>query len=515
MSVDIRLVVDAVSNEKNVPKDIVFEAIAVALESATRKLYGATWDIHVEIDKSTGQYKTFRRWTVVSDDTALSHSPVVSIEQAIDAEGDVIHSQSPEAQMLLSEALQKKPDVVIGDVIEEEITSIEFGRIAAQTAKQVIAHRLRKAKRDQVAAEYRARVGELVNGVVKKVTREVIILELGNNAEALLKRSEMLPRESVRIGDRVRAYLQDVRQDARGPQLIISRTCPEMIMELFKIEVPEIGDGTIDIMAAARDPGSRAKIAVLAKDTRIDPVGACVGMRGSRVQAVSNELSGERVDIVLWDANPAQFVINAIAPAEVISIIIDDDERSMDIIVAESQLSAAIGRNGQNIRLASKLTNWNLNVMSEAQAEDRDQEAQQRLFLLFKENLNIEDELAEHLVNAGFTTIEEIAYVPNQALLEVEGLTEETMLALRAKAKDQLLTQALVQEERLNTSQPAADLLAVEGMSAQLAYRLASQGIVTRDDLAEQSIDDLMEIASVEEAYAGKLIMAARAHWFS
>lgn len=512
MSIDIRLVVDAVSNEKNVPKEVVFEAIEVALASATRKLYGAAWDVDVVIDRATGLYKTFRQWTVVSDeDAALDASPAISGDSILDMEGNILHSQNPESQLALSKALEKKEDAVIGDVITEEITSIEFGRIAAQTAKQVIAHRLRMAKRDQVAAEFRARVGELVNGIVKKVTRDVIILELGNNAEALLKRSDMLPREIVRIGDRVRAYLQEVRQDARGPQLIVSRTCPEMIMELFKIEVPEIGDGTIEIMAAARDPGSRAKIAVLAKDTRIDPVGACVGMRGSRVQAVSNELSGERVDIVLWDDNAAQFVINAIAPAEVMSIIIDDDAHSIDIIVAETQLSAAIGRNGQNVRLASKLTNWTLNVMSEAQAEDRDQEAQERVFNLFKDSLQIEDDLAENLVNAGFTSIEEIAYVPSHELLEVEGLTEEGMLVLRAKAKDQLLTQALGQE---NAQAPAADLLEVEGMNVELAQQLAAQNVLTRDDLAEQSIDDLMEITGLKEDEAGKLIMAARAHWF-
>lgn len=512
MSIDIRLVVDAVSNEKNVSKDIVFDAIEAALASATRKLYGAAWDVYVIIDRGTGQYTTFRRWLVVADDAVLA--PTLAMEPVLDMDGNIIHAQNPEAQLPLSQAIEKKADAAIGDIIEEEITSIEFGRIAAQTAKQVMAHRLRVAKRDQTAAEYRARIGELINGTVKKVTREVIILELGNNAEAVLKRSDMLPREIVRVGDRVRAFLQDVKQDARGPQLLVSRTCPEMIIELFKIEVPEIGDGSIEIMAAARDPGARAKIAVLARDARIDPVGACVGMRGARVQAVSNELSGERVDIVLWDDNPAQFVINAIAPAEVISIIIDDDEKSMDIIVAETQLSSAIGRGGQNVRLASKLTNWNLNVMSESQADDREQETQQQIFTLFKDGLGIEDDLAEQLVNAGFTTIEEIAYVPSQELLEVEGLTEDAMLVLRAKAKDQLLTQALVQEERFNEKAPAEDLLSVEGMNKQLAYHLVNKGVTTRDDLAEQSIDDLLDIEGLDEEKAGKLIMAARAHWF-
>lgn len=513
MSIDIRLgaVVDAISNEKNVPKEVVFQAIEVALASATRKLYGAAWDVHVVIDRITGSYQTFRRWTVVADDAIASSADLALVEHIFDMDGNMIDSDHPEAQITLSEALKKNPDITVGETIEEEITSIEFGRIAAQTAKQVIAHRLRVAKRDQTAEEYRARIGELINGIVKKATRDVTILEFGN-AEAILK--EKLPREVMRVNDRVRAYLQDVRQDARGPQLLVSRTCPEMIMELFKIEVPEIGDGTIEIMAAARDPGARAKIAVLAKDGRIDPVGACVGMRGSRVQAVSNELGGERVDIVLWDENPAQFVINAIAPAEVISIIIDDEEHSMDIIVSESQLSAAIGRGGQNVRLASKLTGWTLNVMSEAQAEDRDQESQQKLFNLFKDTLHLEEDLAENLVNAGFTTIEEIAYVSEQELLEVEGLTEESMLVLRAKAKDQLLTEELVKEERFTEKEPSEELLEVEGMTKNLAYLLAGKGVITQDDLAEQSIDELLEIEGMTEEQAGKLIMAARARWF-
>ncbi len=500
MSTEIRLVVDAVSNEKNVPKEIVFEALEAALESASKKRYGAEWEFKVVINRNTGDYETFRAWTVID-------------ENALNEEGEPM-VQNLLAELTLAQAQEKKADAKIGDVILEMIPSVEFGRIAAQTAKQVIMQRLRTAKRDQIAEEYRARIGELVAGTVKKVTRENVIIELGNNAEALLRRSDMLPREIVRIGDRVRAYLQDVRPELRGPQLVVSRTCPEMLIELFKIEVPEIGDGLIELKGAARDPGVRAKIAVLAKDNRIDPIGACVGMRGSRVQAVSSELGGERVDIVLWDDNPAQFVINAIAPAEVASIIIDDDARSMDVIVSEEQLSAAIGRNGQNIRLASQLTGWELNVISQNQAQTRDQEEFEKFSQLFVDHLQVSPEIAGCLVEAGFTSIEEIAYVPPQELMEVEGMDEALMGALRQRAKDSLLTKAIAEEERLGENAPASDLLEIAGMDKQLAYTLANRGIVSREDLAEQSIDDLLDIEGMNEKRAGELIMAARAHWF-
>lgn len=501
MNTEIRLVVDAVSNEKNVSKEIVFEALEAALESASKKRYGANWEFKVVIDRQTGDYETFRIWHVVD-------------ENKVNEEGEVVGIENPEAELTVEEANEKKTGAKLGDIIQESVPSVEFGRIAAQTAKQVIMQKLRSAKRDQVAEEYRLRIGELIAGTVKKVTRDNIILELGNNAEALLRRSDMLPREIVRVGDRVRAYLQDVRQEQRGPQLIVSRTCPEMLLELFKIEVPEINDGLIELKGAARDPGSRAKIAVLAKDNRIDPVGACVGMRGARVQAVSGELGGERVDIVLWSENPAQYVINAIAPAEVASIIIEDDTKSMDVVVAEDQLSAAIGRNGQNIRLASMLTGWELNVISQEQAEERDQQEFEKLSRLFMDNLQISSELAESLIEAGFTTLEEIAYVPVQELMEVEGMEESLLSALRQKAKDSLITKAIAEEERLGENAPANDLLEVEGMDKQLAYTLANKGIVTREDLAELSVDDLMEIEGMNEEQAGKLIMAARSHWF-
>jgi N utilization substance protein A len=501
MNTEIRLVVDAVSNEKNVSKEIVFEALEAALESASKKLYGANWEFKVVINRNTGDYETFRVWNVVD-------------ENAVNEDGEIVGIQNPDAELTLSEAKEKKKDAKIGETITELVPSIEFGRIAAQIAKQVIMQRLRAAKRDQIADEYRARIGELVAGTVKKVTRDNVIIELGGNAEALLRRSDMLPREIVRVGDRVRAYLQDVRPELRGPQLVISRTCPEMLIELFKIEVPEIGDGLIELKGAARDPGSRAKIAVLAKDNRIDPIGACVGMRGARVQAVSGELGGERVDIVLWDDNPAQYVINSIAPAEVVSIIIDDDAKSMDVIVADEQLSAAIGRNGQNIRLASMLTGWELNVISQNQAQTRDQEEFEKLSQLFVHHLQVSPEIAESLVEAGFTSIEEIAYVPVQELMEVEGMDEALLSTLRERAKDSLLTKAIAQEERLGEHAPSSDLLEVEGMDKHLAYILAQKGVVTREDLAEQSVDDLLDIEGMNQERAGKLIMAARAHWF-
>jgi len=501
MNSEIRLVVDAVSNEKDVPKEIVFEALEAALVSASKKRYGEGQEFRVSINRTTGDFDTFRQWIVYD-------------ENACDEEGEVIGIQNPEAELTLAQAQEKKADAVIGEIIEEAIPSVTFGRIAVQIAKQVILQRLRAAKRDQVAEEYRARVGDLVAGTVKKVTRDNVILELGPNAEALLRRSEMLPREIVRVGDRVRAYLQDVRTDFRGPQLMVSRACPEMLIELFRIEVPEIGDGLIELKGAARDPGARAKIAVLAKDNRIDPVGACVGMRGTRVQAVSSELGGERIDIVLWDENPAQYVINSIAPAEVASIIIDDDARLMDVVVAEEQLSPAIGRNGQNVRLASMLTGWELNVISQDQAQTREQEEFEKYIQLFLQHLPVSEEMAQSLVEAGFTSFEEIAYVTVSTLMEVEGIDETLLNTLRERAKDTLLTKAIAKEERLGENAPAKDLLEIEGMTTQLAYQLAGHGVVTRDDLAELSVHDLLELGASDADQAGKLIIAARAHWF-
>lgn len=507
MSSEIRLIVDAVSNEKDISKEVIFEALEVALETATKKKYGHDWDVRVVIDRKTGEYQTFRRWLVV-DDAILAKIGEALTEEGLEAQF------YPSRHLTLEQALQKYPEATLGEYVESTIESIDFGRIAAQTAKQVILQRLRMAKRDKVAEEFKASIGQLLSGTVRKVTRENIVIELGNNAEALLSRSEMLPREQVRIGDRIRAYLMDVKTEQRGPQLFVSRTCPEMLIELFKIEVPEIGDGSIEVKGAARDPGLRAKIAVLAKDNRIDPVGACVGMRGSRVQAVSNELGGERIDIVLWDENPAQFVINSISPAEVMSIVVDDETNTMDVIVAEDQLAQAIGRGGQNVKLAAQLTGWTLNVITEKESQEREEQENQRLLALFQQQLEATEEVAIALIEAGFTSLEEIAYIPIQELLALDGLEKDQVEKLREKAKDALLTQAIQEEERVGEHEPQEDLLAVEGVDKQLAYQLASKGVCTQDDLAEQSVDDLLELEGMTEEKAAKLIMAARAKWF-
>ena len=396
-------------------------------------------------------------------------------------------------------------------MIEEKIESIEFGRIAAQTAKQVIVQKVREAERAQVVDAYREKVGEIISGTVKKVTRDSVIVDLGNNAEALLPREHIIPRETFRMGVRLRALLKEIRTENRGPQLMLSRTDPQMLIELFRIEVPEISEQLIDVMAAARDPGSRAKIAVRSKDKRIDPQGACIGMRGSRVQAVSGELGGERVDIVLWDDNPAQFVINAMAPAEVASIIVDEDSRTMDIAVAEDNLAQAIGRGGQNVRLASQLTGWTLNVMTEADINAKQQAETGDIIQRFIDELDVDEELAQVLVEEGFTSLEEVAYVPMEEMLNIDGFDEDIVNELRTRAKDRLLTRAIATEEQKS---PSEDLLTLDGMDPQLASALAQRGVVNREELAEQSIDDLLDINGMTEERAGKLIMAARAHWF-
>ncbi|MBB3048086.1 N utilization substance protein A [Litorivivens lipolytica] len=493
MSKEILLVAEAVSNEKGVSRDIIFEAIEQALATAAKKRYDEESDIYVVIDRATGDYRTFRRWEVVSDD-----------ELALLG-----------TQFTLEEAHEKDTALKAGDVYEEEIENVGFGRIAAQTAKQVIVQKVREAERAQVVEQYEGRVGELINGTVKKVTRDNIIVDLGNNAEGLLPREELVGREVFRINDRVRAVLKEVRADARGPQLLLSRACPEMLIELFKIEVPEISEQVIEIRAAARDPGSRAKIAVKTNDGRIDPVGACVGMRGARVQAVSGELSNERVDIVLWDDNPAQLVINAMSPAEVESIVVDEDAKTMDIGVAEDNLAQAIGRAGQNVRLASELTGWEINVMSvEDMAEKHEQESGQ-VMEMFMEALDVDDDVAGVLVEEGFTTLEEVAYVPLEEMLGIEGFDEDIAEELRARAKDALLTQAIASEEKLDAVEPADDLLNMDGMDRHLAFLLASQGIATMEDLAEQAVEDLLDIEGMDSEKAAQLIMTARAPWFA
>ncbi len=493
MNKEILLVVDAVSNEKGVEKDIIFEAIEVALATATKKRYSNDVDVRVSIDRETGNYDTFRRWIIVEDD-ALDH---------------------PEQETTISAARLDDAEIQVGDFVEEPIDSIVFGRIAAQTAKQVIVQKVREAERAQIVDAYMGRIGELVMGAVKRVERGSAILDLGENAEALIAREDMIPREAVRNGDRLRGFLKEVRAEPRGPQLFISRTAPELLVELFKLEVPEVGDGLIEIKAAARDPGSRAKIAVKSNDSRIDPVGACVGMRGSRVQAVSNELAGERVDIILWDENPAQFVINAMSPADVVSIVMDEDTHSMDVAVDEEQLSQAIGRGGQNVRLASELSGWGLNVMTESAAEEKSEAEAETLQRQFMQQLDVDEEIAVILAQEGFTSIEEVAYVPVQEMLEIEEFDENMVNELRERAKDILLTRAITSEEHLSGKPPAQDLLEMEGMDEELAYTLAGRDVVSMEDLAEQAVDDLLEIEGMDEERAAKLIMTARAPWFA
>ncbi|MFA5530039.1 MAG: transcription termination factor NusA [Thiohalomonadaceae bacterium] len=492
MNKEILLVADAVSNEKGVSKEIIFEAIEAALATATKKRYEGDVDIRVQIDRDTGDYDTFRRWLVVDDAAGL---PL----------------EAPEREITLSAARVDDPSIEPDQYVEEPVESVAFGRIAAQTAKQVIVQKVREAERAQVVDAFLERKGQLVTGVVKRVERGNIYLDLGANAEAFIAREEMIPREAVRPGDRLRGYLFDVRHEPRGPQLFVSRTRPEFLIELFKLEVPEVGEGIIEIKAAARDPGLRAKIAVKSNDSRIDPVGACVGMRGSRVQSVTNELNGERVDIILWNDNPAQFVINAMSPAEVVSIVVDEDAHSMDVAVAEEQLSQAIGRNGQNVRLASEMTGWELNVMTENQAAEKTDAEARRLVQLFMEQLDVDEEIAGILVQEGFSSIEEVAYVPVSEMLEIEEFDQETVDELRARAKDVLVTREISSEE---TAEPAEDLLRMEGMDRELAFTLARRGVVTMEDLAELSVDELTEIEGVGDARAAELIMTARKPWF-
>lgn len=493
--IPLKLIVGTVSYEKGVSEEVVFQAIEAALVSATKKKYGADMDVRVAIDRKTGMYDTFRVWTVVPDP-----QPGETLE-------------FPVTQLPLTAAKERNPKAQVGDVVEDPMESVEFGRIAAQSAKQVILKKVREAEFENIADEYRKKLGQLVIGVVKKTSREIVILDLGANAEGIIRREDMLPREAVRPGDRLRCYLLSVATESKGPLLTLSRACNEMLVELFKIEVPEVGEGIIEIKSVARDPGIRAKIAVKTNDGRIDPVGACVGIRGARVQAVSNELGGERVDIILWDDNPAQLVMNAMAPAEVVSIVVDEDTHTMDVAVSEEHLSQAIGRSGQNVRLASLLTGWELNVISDKEAKERSTAETDRLLRTFTELLQVEEDVANVLIEEGFTSLEEVAYVPIQELLEVDGFDEEIVTELRARAKDALLTQALATEEKLE-KEPAEDLLSIEGMDRHLAFVLASKGITTRDDLAELAVDDLEDIPDLSASKAATLIMAARAHWF-
>jgi len=495
MSKEILMVVDAVSNEKGVEKDIIFEAIEAALASATRRKHGEEIEVRVSIDRETGEYDTFRRWLVFADEST--------------------ELETPDCELRMIDAVDVDENAEPGGYVEVPMDSVEFGRIAAQTAKQVIVQKVREAEREQVVEEYQEREGEMLSGLVKRVDRNGVYIDLGGNAEGFVPREQMVPREPVRPQDRIKALLTEVRSEIRGPQLFMTRTSPQFLVELFKIEVPEVGQGLIDILGSARDPGLRAKIAVRSNDSRIDAVGACVGMRGSRVQAVSNELAGERVDIILWDDNSAQFVVNAMSPAEVVSIVVDEDKHSMDIAVDEDKLSQAIGRGGQNIRLASELSGWELNVMTAQDAEEKSESEMKELIALFSKQLDVDEEVGLILVQEGFSTIEEVAYVPAAELIAIEEFDEGIVDELRSRARDVLLTQAIVREEKIDEVEPAEDLLSLEGMNKGLAFLLASKGIVTREDLAELATDDLLELnEDIGEEDAAALIMKARAHWF-
>jgi len=495
MSKEILLVVDAVSNEKALPRESIFEAMETALETATKKKYEGDIIVRVAIDHTNGEFDTFRRWLVVADDAV---------------------SENPFAEMTLSAAQYDNGELQLGDYIEDQIESVKFDRVTTQTAKQVIVQKIREAERALIVEAYQEQIGELVTGVVKKSSRDSIIIDLGNNAEAVIYRDDMLPRETFRPGDRIRGLLYEIKTETRGAQLLVTRSKPEMLIELFRVEVPEIGEEMLEIKGAARDPGSRAKISVKSNDKRIDPVGACVGMRGSRVQAVSTELGGERVDIVLYDDNSAQYVINAMAPAEVASIIVDEDKGTMDIAVEEGNLAMAIGRSGQNIRLASQLTGWELNVMTVADMNEKHQAENDKVISLFTENLDIDDDFANLLAEEGFATLEEIAYVPAAEMLEIDGMDEDIVETLRERAKEALTTKALANEESLENAEPAADLLALDGLERHLAFVLASRGVITLEDLAEQGVDEIADIEELDETRAGELIMAARnICWFN
>lgn len=495
---EILLVADVFANEKDIDKEIVFEALEAALAAAAVKRHENQINARVEIDRDTGDYKTFRRWEVVAENEEI--------------DGDL---EFPESQALLEVAQMDDPEIEIGDLIEEEIESVAFCRIAAQTAKQVIIQKIREAERKKIVEAYQDRVGELITGVVKRLEKGSVYLDLGGNVEAYIARDEMIPRESIRIGDRIRGYLKEVRSEVRGPQLFVSRSAPELLIALFRLEVPEVGEGLIDVLGAARDPGSRAKIAVKTNDPRLDPVGACVGMRGSRVQAVSNELAGERVDIILWNDNDAQFVINAMSPAEIDAIVVDEDKHSMDVSVATDNLSQAIGRGGQNVRLATELTGWELNVRDASEANASENDVVEKIKQAFIEQLDVDEEIADILVEVGLTNVEEIAYVPVEEMLEIEGFDEELVEALRSRAKDAVLINAIAFEGAIETSEPAKDLLEMEGMNDELAHEMAAQGILTMEDLAEQAVDDLLAFTEMNEERAGKLIMKAREPWFA
>jgi N utilization substance protein A len=490
MSREILLLVDALGREKNVDKETVFGALELALASATKKKFQEDVDVRAHVDRATGDFTFFRRWQVVPDE----------------------EFEVPSRQYMLHEAKEEKPEIQMGEYLEEPLSGMEVGRIGAQTAKQVILQKIRDAEREQILNDFLARKESLVTGVIKRMERGNALIESGR-LESVLPRDQMIPKENLRVGDRVRALIWKIDRQARGPQLILSRTQPEFIVKLFELEVPELEDGLLEIKAAARDPGSRAKIAVHSKDARIDPIGTCVGMRGSRVQAVTSELAGERVDIVLWNPDPAQFVINALAPAEVSRITVDEEKHSMDIVVEEENLAQAIGRNGQNVRLAAELTGWELNIMTLEESEKKTEEETSRIRQVFIDKLDVDEEVAEILVQEGFSTLEEVAYVPLNEMLEIESFDEATVNELRSRARNALLTQAIASEEKVEHD--IEDLMKVEGMDNDTARMLASKGVGTQEDLADYATDDLVELTGLDAERAKALIMSARAPWFA
>jgi N utilization substance protein A len=490
MSRELLMLVDALAREKNVEKDIVFAALELALASATKKRFKDDVDVRVEIDRETGEYKSFRRWQIVADE----------------------EHELPAQQIAMTDAEEQKLNLQLGDFVEEPLEPVEFGRIGAQTAKQVILQKIRDAEREQILNDFLQRKEFIVTGAIKRMERGNAIIESGR-IEAALPKDQMIPKENLRIGDRVRAFLLKVDRNNRGPQLILSRTVPEFLIKLFELEVPEIEEGLLEIKAAARDPGSRAKIAVKSNDQRIDPIGTCVGMRGSRVQAVTAELAGERVDIILWAMDPAQFVINALAPAEVSKITVDEESHSMDLVVDEENLAQAIGRNGQNVRLASELTGWELNIMTQEESQKKNEEEFTAIRKVFMERLDVDEEVADILIQEGFTTLEEVAYVPLNEMLEIESFDEDTVNELRSRARNALLVEAIVSEEHVENV--ASDLLTLDGMDNETARVLAAKGITTQEDLADLAVDDLVELIGIDAERAKQLIMTARAPWFA
>ncbi len=490
MTREILLLVDALAREKNVNKDVVFVALEMALASATKKRFSDDVDVRVAVDRETGDYESFRRWQVVADDAV----------------------EIPSQQIPLSEAVKQHADIQLEEYIEEALEPIEFGRIGAQAAKQVILQKIRDAEREQILQDFLGRGEKLVTGTVKRIERGNAIIESGR-IEAVLPRDQMIPKENLRVGDRVRALLLRIDRNVRGPQLVLSRTAPEFIIELFRLEVPEIEEGLLEIKSAARDPGVRAKIAAHTNDKRIDPIGTCVGMRGSRVQAVTGELGGERVDIVLWSADPAQFVIGALAPADVSSILVDEEKHSMDVVVDEANLAIAIGRSGQNVRLASELTGWTINLMNEEESAKKHQEESAGIRSIFIDRLDVDEEVADILVQEGFSSLEEVAYVPINEMLEIEAFDENTVNELRNRARNALLVQEIASEEKVEGVDP--ELLGLEGMDSQIAAKLVESGVKTRDDLADLATDDLIEICAMDIERAKALIMKAREHWFA